>query len=92
MIKFEEEKQEIESYQTQISEIIMLMNSLENLYSKGTSRLLRAKIRKMKQSIVSVQKICLEKDKEHIESLPEEERFKKGRKKGQKNGYANPKE
>jgi|13_taG_2_1085334.scaffolds.fasta_scaffold31265_3 hypothetical protein len=92
MISFDDEKNEVQKYVSQIEEIVVLMKSLERLYSKGTSRLLRSRIRKLKQSIVDVQKSCLQKDKEYIESLPPEERFKKGRKKGQKNGFANPKE
>lgn len=92
MIDFNEQKLELDTYKSQVDEILVLMKSLEMLYSKGTSRLLRSKIRKLKQSIVSLQKICLDKDKQYIESLPPEERFKKGRKLGQKNGFANPKE
>lgn len=92
MIEFTTEKEELIKYQKSINEIVVLMESLETLYSKGTSRLLRAKIRRLKQSIVEVQRTCLQKDKDHIESLPPEERLKRGRKVGQKTGYANPKE
>jgi len=91
MIEFKEQKKEVASYHSQVSEIISLMEALENLYSQGTSRLLRAKIRKLKHQVTQLQKVCLEKDKDYLDSLAPEVRSKRGRKIGQKNGEANPK-
>lgn len=91
-MNFSQEKIILEDCQkNKIPEIIELMNALEILYTKGTSRSLRSKIREIKQILQTIQKDCLEQDKVYINSLPQSEQKKRGRKPGQKNGYSNPK-